>query len=311
MVSLLDLRRLRYFVAVAEELHFGRAAKRLRISQPPLSLQIQALERELDAQLFDRTRQRTHLTAAGRLLLQRAKAILAEVEEVRAEVKSAATGKGGDLRIGFTASSGLMAFFHRALHRFRRDYPEVRLLLQEMPSAMQIEALHARNLDLAIARHVAVPQRRGLNVDLLCEDVLVVAVHASNPVATKKSVSAKDLRDQSFIAYPREAGIGIAQTIFDLTGAAGFYPKIVQEARDSSTIIGLVAAGLGIGIVPSSLACIRMPGVKFLALRDAAARTSVHVASRAQEGGQPGAEMQGFLLKEAAKEYDAGKLRRT
>jgi len=291
---------LRYFVAVAEELHFGRAAKRLRISQPPLSLQIQLLERELDAQLFDRTRQRTHLTAAGRLLLQRAKRVLADVEEARLEAKAAATGDGGDLRIGFTPSSGLMSFFHRSLHYFRQARPGVRLVLREMPSIMQIEAVHERSLDLAIVRFAALPQRRGLHVNLLCKDVLMVAVHESNALATNSSVTAKDLRDQRFIAYPREAGIGIAQKVFEITNTAGFYPQIVQEARDSSTIIGLVAAGLGIGIVPSSLACIRMAGVRFIPLRDPTAHSPMYVASRTHESNQPAAEMQKLLLQEAA-----------
>jgi len=299
MFSLLDLRRMRYFVAVAEELHFRRAAERLRISQPPLSQQIMALEQDLQVKLFERSRQRVYLTPAGRLLLERARRILAEVETTRLDLRAAAEGEGGDLRIGFTGSSGLMPFLHRALHDFRAASPRVRLALQEMPSLDQIEAVHKRELDLGILRKPPLRQGTGVEFQLLCEDALVLAVHASNPLAAKRVVSVKRLREEAFISYPRAAGISLFQKVYELAAAADFYPNIVQETRDPSTIIGLVASGLGVAIVPASLRCIRMPGVRFVELSDAGARSALYVVHRSNDDSGTAVAMRTLLLREA------------
>jgi DNA-binding transcriptional LysR family regulator len=299
MSPILDLRRMRYFVAVAEELHFRRAAERLGISQPPLSQQIQALEQDLEVALFERNRQKVFLTDAGRLLLERARRILAEVETTRAELRGAASGESGNLRVGFTGSAGLMPFLHRALLGFRTAYPAVRLTLQEMPSLDQIAALHQRELDLGIVRKPAMRHAAGVAFGLLCEDALVLAVHASNPLAAKRNVAMKQLRDETFISYPRDAGISLFQSVYDLAVAADFYPSIVHEARDASTIIGLVASGLGVAIVPAALRWIRMEGVRFLDLRDAGARSALHVVYRDADDSIAAAAMRGLLLEAA------------
>jgi DNA-binding transcriptional LysR family regulator len=299
MSSILDLRRMRYFVAVAEELHFRRAAERLRISQPPLSQQIQALEQDIGTKLFERDRQRVFLTATGRVLLDRARRILGEVEATRIELRAAAGGEGGDLRIGFTASSGLMPFLHRALHGFRTAHPGVRLALQEMPSLRQVEALRKRELDLGIVRKPARRQANGVVFTLLCEDTLVVAMHERNPLAGKRSISIRRLRQEPFISYPRDAGISLFQDVYELASGADFYPDIVQEARDSSTIIGFVAAGLGVAIVPASLRCIRMDGVRFLDLSDAGARSALYLVGRAGDEAAPVSTLRSLLFHEA------------
>ncbi len=272
---------MRHFVAVAEELHFRRAAERLGISQPPLSQSIQALEQELEVQLFERNRQRVFLTAAGRLLLERARRILAEVETARLDVRAVVGGGGGDLRVGFTTSASLMPVIHRALHRYRQATPRVRLALREAQSLDLIEALHKRELDVAILRKPGAAQGDHIEFHLVCKDALVVAVHESHPIARSRSVRMKRLREEAFISYPREAGLSLYQeSLRTLAKGAAFYPNIVQEARDSSTIIGLVASGLGIAIVPSSLRCIQMEGVCFVGLSDASARSALYVAHR-------------------------------
>ena len=278
MASLLDVRRMRYFVAVAEELSFRRAAERLRISQPPLSQQIAALEDELRTPLFDRTRQRVALTPAGRMLLERARLILRDVEKIRQDLRAAVAGQGGELRIGFTASAGLMAFVHDALQGFRSDHPHVRVTMSELPSLAQLEALHKRELDLGIVRKPPLRHGGGVRLDRLHEDRLVVAVHRDNPLAGRGPVRVAELRDQTFIAYPREAGISLFQAIFSMVTKAGFYPNVVHEARDSATIVGLVAAGQGVAVVPSSLRCIRLDGVRFLDIRDGAAASALFLA---------------------------------
>lgn len=300
MSSLLDLRRMRYFVAVAEELHFRRAAERLRISQPPLSQSIQALERELDVALFERSRQRVFLTAPGRLLLDHARRILAEVETTRLALRDAGSGRGGELRIGFTASSGLMPFLHGAMHRFRQEAPGVRLTLQEAPSREQLEALRKRALDVAILRQPQGQRNAGIACDKLCEDALVVAVHEDNPIAALPAIRMKQLRNENFVSYPRASGISLFQEVDGLARAASFFPNVVQEARDSSTIIGLIASGLGVAIVPASLRCIRLRGVCFVDLLDAGARSALYVACRNDAPASAATRMKGLLLAAAS-----------
>ncbi len=284
MNPVLDLRRMRHFVAVAEELHFRRAAERLAMSQPPLSLSIKSLEQDLEVELFERRRQRVFLTAAGRQLLGSARRILADVETTRLELRRAAGGGGGDLRLGFTASSGLMPFLHRALFQFREQAPRVRLMLREMPSLDQIEALQQRDLDLGIVRKPEGSRHGEIGFRLLCRDTLVVAVHKTHRVAALRTVRMRQLRDQPFISYPRAGSVTFYQDSLQALAKAGkFVPNIVQEARDSSTIIGMVASGLGIAIVPAALQCIAMEQVRFVALQDASARSALHLACR-EEG---------------------------
>lgn len=278
MASLLDVRRMRYFVAVAEELSFRRAAERLRISQPPLSQQIAALEDELRTPLFDRTRQRVALTPAGRLLLGRARLILREVEKTREELRAAVAGEGGELRIGVTASAGLMPFLHRAVQAFRTGSPHVRVTMTELPSLAQLEALHKRELDLGIIRKPPLPWGGGVRLDRLHRDRLVVAVHRDNPLARLGTVRVAQLRGEPLIAYPREAGISLFGAIYAMVTKAGFYPDTVHEARDSAAIIALVAAGQGVAIVPSSLRCIQLEGVRYLEIRDGVAGSALFLA---------------------------------
>jgi DNA-binding transcriptional LysR family regulator len=302
MSSLLDLRRMRYFIAVAEELHFRRAAERLHISQPPLSQQIKALEQEFEVALFERNRQRVYLTQAGRLLLERARRILADVEATRAELRAAVAGEAGELRLGFTGSSGLMPFLHRALFRFRATYPGVQVMLHEMPSLKQVEAVYKRELDIGVVRKPPMRQSAGVDFQLLCKDALVLAVHEKNPLAASPSVAMKRLAGETFISYPREAGISLFQKVYEMAAAADFYPNIVQEARDSSTIVGLVASGLGVAIVPESLRCIRLPGVRFVDFADASACSALHILYRRAEGSGLMVAMRTLLRQEAGHE---------
>jgi DNA-binding transcriptional LysR family regulator len=168
-----------------------------------------------------------------------------------------------------------------------------------MPSLAQIEAVHRRELDLGIVREPPLRPGGGVEFGLLCEDALVLAVHTGNPIAAKRTIAMRQLRDEAFIAYPREAGISLFQTVYDLAVAADFYPNIVQEARDASTIIGLVASGLGVAIVPAALRCIRMEGVRFVDLRDAAARSALYMIHRNDNGSGSTTTMRNLLQREA------------
>lgn len=303
MSLVLDLRRMRHFVAVAEELHFRRAAERLAMSQPPLSLSIKTLEQDLEVELFERRRQRVFLTAAGRQLLERARGILADVETTRQELRAAAGGGGGDLRIGFTASSGLMPFLHSALLQFHEQLPRVRLILRETPSLDQIEALHKREQDLGIVRKSDAGRSGEIGFRLLCRDTLVVAVHETHAIAGLAGVRMRRLREEAFISYPREgSATPYQESLHALAKAGGFFPNIVHEARDSSTIIGMVASGLGVAIVPAALRCIAMDRVRYIELQDASARSALYLACRTEGASEAARVFGGLLIAQAEQE---------
>ncbi|MDE2150591.1 MAG: LysR family transcriptional regulator [Gammaproteobacteria bacterium] len=259
----MELRHLRYFVAVADERHFGRAAVRLHISQPPLSQQIRDLERELGVPLFERGRGGVRLTSAGRLFDRQARAMLAQAERAVAEARRVGRGQAGRLEIGFTGSLPFTDVFARGLQRFRQRYAGVELHLQEMGSVEQIEALAASRLDLGLlridSRHLPV----GLAGEALSEEPLMAALPRVHPLARRTAVSLRHLADEPWLAFAPSVPGGLPTQIEQLTRAAGFAPNIVQRVHEMPTMIGLVAAGVGIALVAASMRRIRLPGVVF------------------------------------------------
>jgi DNA-binding transcriptional LysR family regulator len=288
----MELRHLRYFLAVAEELSFTRAARRLHIGQPPLSLQIKALEAELGLMLFERTKRRVALTAAGERFLVSTRQILAEAERAVDEARRAARGEIGELRIGFTASLPFTSFLPGVIRAFHDAFPKVTLNLVEMFTASQIEAIMAGRLEIGFLRHTGQDAPPELSLRPIRRDPLRLAVHARHRLARARTVSFAQLRDENFITYPLSAGTGLSLPLRQLALAAGFEPHVVQEAREATTQIGLVAAGLGVAVIPSPLECIRVPGVRYLALRDTGAYVSLAVATRREP---PSPLLAGFL----------------
>lgn len=280
----MKLNQLRYFVLLAEELHFRRTAELLGITQAPLSLAIQELERELGGKLFHRTRRRVELTEVGLMLQENARSILARIDRTVDEIRNMLNGEAGMLRIGFTAASSLLSFFPSLVHSFRTKYPDIRIILEDMPSASQITALQARELDVGIIR---TPPRfkppADIATTLLLTDPLVVAMNSTHHLSSKREIILSDLRDERFIFYPRSYGVGIYDYFIQLCGKRSFVPVIVQEAKEASTIIGLVATGLGIAVVPSSLRYIGIPNVMYVPLGDADATTDLLMICRAGE----------------------------
>ncbi|MFM9434808.1 DNA-binding transcriptional LysR family regulator [Janthinobacterium sp. CG_23.3] len=276
----MELRHLRYFVAVAEELHFTRAAERLHIGQPPLSQQIQALEAELGAQLFERSKRWVRLTEAGRLFLVDARRILALADEAAVTARRAQRGEAGELRIGFTFSTPFTPLFASVINGYRQRFPLVRLTLHEMATLPQIEAIGQRTLDLGFVRppEAAIPD--GVTLSVLRQDPLLLVLPSGHALAGQAEIAIKDLAGQAFVMYPKDAGTGIYPQIFRLCRAAGFVPHIAQEAGEASTIIGLVAAGCGISVLPASFDRIRMDGVCYRPIADPAATTSLLLARR-------------------------------
>lgn len=279
----MELRHLRYFIAVAEELHFTRAAERLHIGQPPLSHAIQVLEADVGARLLDRTKRWVRLTEAGRLFLADARRILAMADQAAETARRAERGEAGELRIGFTYSTPLTPLFAEVINRYRQEFPLVTLTLHEMATLRQLDAIGERTLDLGFVRPPEVPLPPSIKLTSLREDPLVVVLPVGHPLAAKAEIAIRELEDESFVMYPPGAGTGIYPQIFRLCRAAGFAPRIGQTAGEASTIIGLVAAGSGITLLPASFDRIRMDGVCYRPITDREATTMLLLAQRGGE----------------------------
>ena len=279
----MKLRHLRYFIAVAEELHFTRAAERLHIGQPPLSQAIQGLEADIGAQLFERTKRSVRLTGAGKLFLDDARRILALADEATDTARRAQRGEAGELRIGFTFSTPLTPLFATVINRYRQQYPAVSLKLHEMATQPQLDALSQRTLDLGFVRPTEMPAPPDIAFDALREDQLVAVLSTASPLARRRPVAMRELKDAPFVMYPPTAGTGIYPQIFRLCRAAGFTPTIGHTAGEATTIIGLVAAGCGVSILPSSFNRIQMDGVCYRPITDAGATTTLLLARRSDE----------------------------
>lgn len=288
----MELRHLRYFVAVAEELHFTRAAQRLHLGQPPLSQQIQALEAEIGVTLLLRSRRKVALTEAGERFLLRARQILAAANAATEEARRAARGELGVLRVGFTASLSLTHFFPGLIYDYRQHYPQVTLMLSELSSAEQCKALAAQELDVGFIRCVDPEEPPGVSLRVIRRHPLRVAVNVRHPLAEREVLSLAELSEEGFIGYPDDAGTGLTVLLHRLCLSAGFQPKVVQEAREATTQIGLVAAGLGVAVLPSPLECVHIEGVHYLPLSDPGAYLSLAVATPQIE---PSPLLTGFL----------------
>ncbi|GLX11842.1 transcriptional regulator [Pseudomonas straminea] len=279
----MELRHLRYFVAVAEELHFGRAADLLGISQPPLSQQIQALEQELGVRLFERSNRHVALTDAGRLFLEETRQTLAQVSKSVDVVRRAEQGEIGELQIGFTASAPFVSIIPRAVFAFRQAFPAVHLNLQEMTSRQVSQALLEKKLQIGMIRPLELPAE--LDAVELLREPLVALLHAGHPLAGEhdRGLALAELANEPFVFFPRSYGSGLYGQLFNLARQAGFSPRITQEAHEALTIIGLVAAGLGVSVLPASFRRIRIDGVVFRTLTDTDATTAVWLVKRRQE----------------------------
>lgn len=280
----IELRHLRYFIAVADELHFSRAAERLGMSQPPLSQQIRQLEEAVGARLLVRTNRRVALSEAGRLFLSEARDILARVDNAIDLAQRAQRGETGELRIGITRSTPLSEHIPRTIFAFRRQWPLVQLQLEEMNSLQQIDALLQRRLQLGIVRGTALPD--ALESKRLFRDPLVAVLRSDHPLLAargKRRLKTEALAHEPFVLFARSAGAGIHDHVLTLCRRAGFTPRVAQEAREASTIVGLVSAGLGVSILPASCEHIRVDQVSYVPLADPAAMSEIHVVRRRDE----------------------------
>jgi len=277
----MDFRHLRYFVAVAEELSFTRAAERLHIAQPALSIQIRALEEELGTALLTRTKRKVALTSAGQGFLVRARQLLEDAERARDEVAHAARGARGRLRVGFTSSLPYSAVFSDVLRRYRETYPGVDLQLREMFTNEQFEALNDNALDIGLVRSPASHAPDGIVLREIARDPVRIVMPTDHPLATAPDVSMSELSEAGFITFPFGAGTGLPTLLVELARAAGFEPRVVQVASEATTQIGLVAAGVGLALLPAQLEHVRLPRVCYKPLRDAHTGFPLSVATPA------------------------------
>ncbi|MFQ6348742.1 LysR substrate-binding domain-containing protein [Pseudomonas sp. R11F] len=276
----MELRHLRYFIAVAEELHFGRAAQVLGISQPPLSQQIQALEQEVGARLFERTNRRVELSEAGRLFLQEARLVLAQVDKAADVARRAQSGELGELKIGFTSSAPFNSSIPQAIFAFRQAFPAVHLNLQEMSSTEVAESLVDESIQVGLMRPLPLPDSLGV-IELMREP-LVAVLNAGHPLVygSERGLHLAQLAQEPFVFFPRTYGSGLYAQLLNLARDAGFSPHFAQEAGEAMTIIGLVAAGLGVSVLPASYQRIRIDGVVYRTLLDQEAVTAVWLVQR-------------------------------
>lgn len=276
----MELRHLRYFIAVAEELHFGRAAQALGISQPPLSQQIQALEQEVGARLFERTNRRVELSEAGRLFLHEARLVLAQVDKAADVARRAQLGELGELKIGFTSSAPFNSSIPQAIFAFRQAFPAVHLNLQEMSSTEVAESLVDESIQVGLMRPLPLPD--SLSVIELMREPLVAVLNAGHPLVdgSERGLHLAQLAQEPFVFFPRTYGSGLYAQLLNLARDAGFSPHFAQEAGEAMTIIGLVAAGLGVSVLPASYQRIRIDGVVYRTLLDQEAVTAVWLVQR-------------------------------
>jgi DNA-binding transcriptional LysR family regulator len=274
------LRQLEYFVMVADEGGFNRAAQRLHVAQPSLSVQIKSLEEEVGARLFERDKRHVYLTLAGRQFQQHARAILSLAETAKIEARCAEAGELGMLNVGYSASAMFSSVLPNAIRLFRKRYPHVVLTLHDVPSLEQLHGLLERSLDLGILRKPEIRIPAGVEITEWYRAPLVVAIQQDHPLAGRPSLSLNQLKGEPFVMYPREAGTGLYWQILDICAHAGFRPRIAKEVLEPSTIIGLVAAGAGIAIVPDGIQCIRFEGATYKPLTDLSAYSTLYLARR-------------------------------
>lgn len=271
-----ELSHLRYFIALAEELHFGRAAFRLNMAQPPLTRQIKLLEARLQCRLFERTSRSTRLTAAGSHLLERARAIVAEADHALQSMQRLGRGEEGQLTLA-AAPSLMLGPLPHIIRKFRKNYPRVDFRLSEMASSAILQAVHAGAADLGLIR--GMDEDAGIETHLRWKEAMAAILPDRYPLAP--AISIGQLRDEPFVFFPRHLGPSFYDEVIAWCRKTGFTPMVAQEARQWSTIVSLVSAGMGVSIGPLSVATLCPKSVRCLPLKGF--QTTVRLVSRANE----------------------------
>ena len=294
----IELRHLRYFIAVAEELHFGHAAARLNISQPPLSQQIQILEQQIGARLFARTNRSVSLTEAGRQFLADSRQILSQVDDAAARAARLHHGETGELRIGFTSSAPFIKAVSDTLSTFRRRYPDVHIQTRETNTREQIVPLNEGALNLGLMRNTQLPDT--LVWERVLREPLLALVPRDHPLASQPRVSLRELAREPFVFFDPHVGTGLYDDILGLMRRYDLTPAITQEVGEAMTIIGLVAAGLGVSILPASFRRVQLLEMCWLPIEEQDAVSEMWLVwSKHHEQGQAARRFRESLLASA------------
>ena len=278
----MELRHLRYFVAVAEELHFTRAAERLGIKQPPLSLQIRQLEQEIGTALFHRLTRGVELTEAGTLLLDDAHRILDQVERTKTSIQTRARGETGRIHVGFAGATYFQPLVPDIIRSYRKTYPGVVLSPEQSNTPHLIAGLLSGAIDVAFVRP-PLSDGEGLAVQPLVEEHMRIVLPAAHPRADSRSMPLSALAQETLILFPRTIGPGLHDSIIASCQRAGFSPALGQDAPQISSIVYLVAAGFGVSIVPQSIEQIHAEGVTYLRIDGDEPRAPIGLAYRKEE----------------------------
>jgi DNA-binding transcriptional LysR family regulator len=276
----IDLRQLRYFVAVAEELHFGRAAVRLGMAQPPLTQQIQKLEASLGYPVFLRRPRKTSLTDAGNALLDDARRILRDFDEAVERSRRAGRGETGQLTVG-APPSVMLTRFPTAIRKYRERYPEVRFTLRELSTSAISDGLEAGSLDVGLLREGPASRTGASRADLRLREAVVAVLPSAHALATREGLKLRHLAEEPFVFFPRRLGEAFYDLLISFCVQAGFTPRVVQEATQWQSVVTFVETGLGVSIAPACVQRFRWKGVVYRPLPGLS--TSVSVCLREEK----------------------------
>jgi DNA-binding transcriptional LysR family regulator len=276
----MELRHLRYFVTLAEELHFGRAAERLHIAQPPLSQQIRQLEKELGFELFHRTKRSVNLTEAGVVFLDEVQQILRQLQQAIQVGQQTSRGELGELAIGFV-SSAAYNILPTILRTFRNCVPGVSLELHELTTDQQLEWLRTGRIDVGFVRPPV--EENTFSWEIIFQESLIVALPEAHLLANESYVCLRSLANEPFILFPRILAPGLYDLIISLCQQAGFSPSVSQQAIQMQTIVSLVAAEIGVAIVPASLQNLQRTGVVYKNIEPVSSKVAIAMIWRSSE----------------------------
>ncbi|MBP2661963.1 MAG: transcriptional regulator, LysR family [Firmicutes bacterium] len=277
----MELRHLRYFVAVAEELHFTRAAERLNMAQPPLSQQIRQLESELGVQLFQRTKRQVELTAAGKNFLKNVYKILIDLDKTCDSAQRAQKGEIGNIVVGFTGTA-TYDILPKLLQPYRSEFPFVDISVLQLSTTDQIQSLLNGEINIGIL--CAPIKNSQLNFEVIHQEPFIIAMPRNHPLASKSGpIEVQEFSKELFIMIPRNSGQIYYDTIINICHNAGFSPNITQEVHELHTSISLVAAGMGVALVPDSIQNLRVRGITYRQLKNSVSTLKTALAWRNDE----------------------------
>lgn len=279
---MIELRHMRYFLAVADELNFGRAAEKLGIAQPNLSQQIKALEEIVGASLFDRTQRSVHLTAAGEYFMTEAREALAHAQTALTVAQRAGRGEIGQIAVGYVGSATYTGALVSIMGAFRDDFPNVEIGLSELEMTAQLKQIAAGTLDVGFIRP-PVDLPLGVGSSLILQEQVDLAISDRHPLADRDEIALVDLRDETFITPRHAINVSFHKHTTDACAAAGFSPRLGRHGADFVTIISMVAIGLGVALVPQSCKCLDLPGVRYKRLANTRVLADLSLAYRRSE----------------------------